>query len=123
MKNKKLWLFISLVILILILNHIFKWSSYLGDTDNLTFLKAMIQDNLAGAIAIYMLVTIVGSGTAGRYFCHFGRAFVRSCIGNNIMYDICHSRCRPGISCRKIFFKGQYKACIHEKQISEKMDV
>ena len=61
MKNKKLWLFISLVILILILNHIFKWSSYLGDTDNLTFLKAMIQDNLAGAIAIYMLVTIVGS--------------------------------------------------------------
>ena len=40
MKNKKLWLFISLVILILILNHIFKWSSYLGDTDNLTFLKA-----------------------------------------------------------------------------------
>ena len=61
MKNKKLWLFISLVILILILNHIFKWSSYLGDTDNLTFLKAMIQDNLAGAIAIYILVTIVGS--------------------------------------------------------------
>ena len=40
MKNKKLWLFISLVILTLILNHIFKWSSYLGDTDNLTFLKA-----------------------------------------------------------------------------------
>ena len=107
MKNKKLWLFISLVILILILNHIFKWSSYLGDTDNLTFLKAMIQDNLAGAIAIYMLVTIVGSvvlALPGVTFCHFGRAFVRPCIGNNIMYDICHSRCRPGISLQEDFF-------------------
>lgn len=47
--------------MILVLNHIFGWSSYLGDTDNLAFLKKMIQDNLPGAIAIYMAVTIIGS--------------------------------------------------------------
>lgn len=47
--------------MILVLNHIFGWSSYLGDTDNLAFLKNMIQDNLPGAIAIYMAVTIIGS--------------------------------------------------------------
>lgn len=61
MKNKKLWIFIGLVAVILVLNHIFGWSSYLGDTDNLAFLKNVIQDNLPGAIAIYMAVTIIGS--------------------------------------------------------------
>lgn len=61
MKNKKLWIFIGLVAVILVLNHIFGWSSYLGDTDNLAFLKNMIHDNLPGAIAIYMAVTIIGS--------------------------------------------------------------
>lgn len=61
MKNKKLWIFIGLVAVILVLNHIFGWSSYLGDMDNLAFLKNMIQDNLLGAIAIYMAVTIIGS--------------------------------------------------------------
>lgn len=61
MKNKKLWIFIGLVAVILVLNHIFGWSSYLGDTDNLAFLKNTIQDNLLGAIAIYMAVTIIGS--------------------------------------------------------------
>lgn len=61
MKNKKLWIFIGLVAVILVLNHIFGWSSYLGDTDNLAFLKNTIQDNLPGAIAIYMAVTIIGS--------------------------------------------------------------
>ena len=61
MKNKKLWIFVGLVVLVLILNHIFGWSSYLGDTDNLAFLETMIQYNLAGAIAIYMAVTVIGS--------------------------------------------------------------
>ena len=61
MKNKKLWIFVGLVVLVLILNHIFGWSSYLGDTDNLAFLETMIQDKLAGAIAIYMAVTVIGS--------------------------------------------------------------
>ena len=61
MKNKKLWIFIGLAAVIFVLNHIFGWSSYLGDTDNLAFLKNMVQDNLLGVIAIYMAVTVIGS--------------------------------------------------------------
>lgn len=61
MKNKKLWIFIGIVVLIVILNHIFGWSSYLGDADNLTFLSSLIEDNLAAAIAVYLAVTVIGS--------------------------------------------------------------
>ena len=60
MKNKKLWIFISLAIGILILNHIFGWSEYFSDLSNLTFLTKMVQENLALAVLIYMVVTIVG---------------------------------------------------------------
>lgn len=60
MKNKKLWIFIGIVILILILNHIFGWSSYIGDMDNLRNLETVVQDNLALAILIYSGFTIVG---------------------------------------------------------------
>lgn len=61
MKNKKLWIFIGIVVLIVILNHIFGWSSYLEDADNLTFLSSLIEDNLAAAIAVYLAVTVIGS--------------------------------------------------------------
>lgn len=61
MKIKKIWIFIGLVILIFILNRMFGWSSYLGRTDNLSFLMDMIEDNLAEAILIYMVITILGS--------------------------------------------------------------
>ena len=59
MKNKKLWIFLSLILIILILNHIFGWSAYLGDTDNLKFLEQMVKENLALAILIYTVLTIV----------------------------------------------------------------
>lgn len=61
MRNKKLWIFIGIVLAVLVLNHIFGWSSYLGDTDNLKFLETLVEDNLAYAVAIYMAVTIIGS--------------------------------------------------------------
>lgn len=61
MKSKKLWTFVGIVILLLILNHIFGWSAYLGDTDNLKFLETLVQENLALAVGIYMAVTVVGS--------------------------------------------------------------
>ena len=60
MKNKKLWIFIGLAVCILILNHVFGWSAYLSDMNNLSFLTQMGQDNLIMAVLIYMLVTIVG---------------------------------------------------------------
>lgn len=60
MKNKKLWIFIGIVILILILNHIFGWSSYLSDMENLNFLKELVRENLGLAALIYIVLTIAG---------------------------------------------------------------
>ena len=59
MKNKKLWIFIGMIVLILKLNHIFGWSYYLGNTENLKFLENMVQENLVLAIGIYTILTII----------------------------------------------------------------
>lgn len=45
---------------ILILNHIFGWSSFIGDLDNLKFLEEILADNLILAMLIYIGLTIVG---------------------------------------------------------------
>ena len=58
-KNKKLWVFVGIIALILILNYIFGWSDYMSDIDNLQFLNQMVQDNLFYALLIYTLLTIV----------------------------------------------------------------
>lgn len=60
MKNKKLWIFIGIVILILGLNHIFGWSDYLGEKENLVFLKNMVEENLFLASFVYTVLTIIG---------------------------------------------------------------
>lgn len=60
MKNKRLWLFLGIIVLILILNHIFGWSAYIGDLDNLKSLEDAVQDNLLMAVLLYMAFTIVG---------------------------------------------------------------
>lgn len=60
MKNKKLWIFAGTVIAICCFNHIFGWSSYIRDMDNLAFLKQGVKDNLPYAIAVYTLLTIAG---------------------------------------------------------------
>ena len=44
MKKKKLWIFVGLVFLILILNYIFGWSDYLSDTGNLEFLENLVEE-------------------------------------------------------------------------------
>lgn len=59
MKNKKMWIFIGIIVVILVLNHIFGWSAYLGNTENLKFLENMVQDNLLLAVLIYIVLTIV----------------------------------------------------------------
>lgn len=60
MKNKKLWIFIAMIVLIAVLNQIFGWSSYIGDINNLSFLKRMVGENLAIAVLLYIVFTIVG---------------------------------------------------------------
>lgn len=62
MKTKKIKgiLFLGIICVILVLNHVFGWSSYLGDIDNLKFLYQMVEDNLVAAMLVYCIVTIVG---------------------------------------------------------------
>ena len=59
MKKIKLIVFILLVAVILILDHRFGWSGYLGNLDNLGFLKEMVQQNLWQAMLIYLVVTVL----------------------------------------------------------------
>ena len=60
MKNKKLWFFIGIVIIILILNRIFGWSDYIGNMDNLVFMEKMVEENIVTASIIYIVLTAVG---------------------------------------------------------------
>ena len=58
-KNSKLILFCVIIIVILVLNHIFGWSKYLSDSENLKFLSSMIHEHFAMAALIYIGLTIV----------------------------------------------------------------
>lgn len=60
MNNKKMWVFAGIIFVVLCFNHIFAWSSYIRNMDNLAFLKQAVENNLPYAIAIYMLLTIAG---------------------------------------------------------------
>lgn len=57
-KNLKLLIFCALIILILVLNHIFGWSRYLSNSDNLAFLSEMIREHFLLAGLIYCGITI-----------------------------------------------------------------
>lgn len=59
MKNKKVMMFIILIVVIFLLNHHYGWSMYLGNTQNLVFLKEMVQNNLWQAALIYMGITVI----------------------------------------------------------------
>lgn len=58
-KNSKLLIFILIIAAILVLNHIFGWSRYLSDSENLRFLSSMIQEHFVMAALIYIGLTII----------------------------------------------------------------
>lgn len=58
-RNIKLLIFCLILAGILVLNHIFGWSKYLSDSENLAFLSEMIKEHFALAALIYMGLTIV----------------------------------------------------------------
>lgn len=60
-KYIKLIVFIAIIILIVVLNHVFGWSAYIGDSKYYNFLQRTVEENKLYAILIYMAVTIVGS--------------------------------------------------------------
>ena len=58
-KNFKLIVFCLMIVVILVLNHIYGWSEYLSDSDNLKFLSDMIQEHFILAALIYIGLTVV----------------------------------------------------------------
>lgn len=48
-----------IIVVILVLNHIFGWSDYLSNSENLKFLSDMINDHFALAALIYIGLTVV----------------------------------------------------------------
>lgn len=58
-KNIKLIVFCVIIAVILVLNHVFGWTAYLSDSENLLFLQNMIRDNLLTASLIYIGLTVV----------------------------------------------------------------
>ena len=56
----KLIIFVAIIMAILVLNHIFGWSKYIGNINNLKMLDDMVDNNLSVALAIYAGLTIVG---------------------------------------------------------------
>ena len=60
MKNKKLWIFIGCIAAVLLCDHLFGWSSYLGDTERLAFLSGMAEEHLGLAVLVYIVLTVIG---------------------------------------------------------------
>lgn len=58
-KNSKLIIFCLIIVAILVLNHIFGWSSYLSNSENLRFLSEMINDHFMLAALIYIGLTVI----------------------------------------------------------------
>ena len=52
--------FVLIAAVIFLLDRHFGWSDYLGDTGNLSFLTALVEENLSRAALLYCLLTIVG---------------------------------------------------------------
>ena len=120
MKNKKLWIFGGIILLIVILNHIFDWSSYISTAENLEFMKRIVQNNLPLAILLYMVLTVVGCvvlALPGVTFAILaGLLFDLLFSGNNDRGGSC-------IYCRTFFLERQYWTSGCKKPYLEKMVV
>ncbi|MEF9951022.1 MAG: VTT domain-containing protein [Clostridium sp.] len=58
--NKKLIIFIFITIALLFSNNYYGWSSYLLDSNNIDYIKEMVNENLFIASLIYIVLTIAG---------------------------------------------------------------
>lgn len=59
-KFKKPLTLLLITVLIFLADRQFGWSAYLSDAGNLQFLLDMVQENLALAVLIYMVLTVLG---------------------------------------------------------------
>lgn len=118
MKNKKMWIFIGIIVVILVLNHIFGWSAYLGNTENLKFLENMVQDNLLLAVLIYTVLTIVSCVVLALPGVTF--AIIAGLVFGPVLGTICCSVADNAwsngrICCGTIFPSRQYQTDGNEK--------
>ena len=60
MKKAKLVVFVLLIAAILILDRRFGWSEYLGNLENLSFLRELVQQNFWQVMLWFVLLTVVG---------------------------------------------------------------
>lgn len=58
-KNIKLLIFCAIIVAIFVLNHIFGWTDYLSNSENLSFLSDMIHEHFVTVALIYIGLTIV----------------------------------------------------------------
>lgn len=118
MKNKKVWIFIGIIVVILVLNHIFGWSAYLGNTENLKFLENMVQDNLLLAVLIYTVLTIVSCvvlALPGVTICNYCGAGIWTGTWNDLLLSCDNAWSNGRICCGTIFPSGQYQTDGNEK--------
>lgn len=59
MKNKRLWCFAGLIVLVLVLNHVFGWSAILTNPETLPLLRTVLDNHFALAILLYVLITTI----------------------------------------------------------------
>lgn len=125
MKNKKLWIFGGIILLIVILNHIFDWSSYISTTENLEFMKRIVQNNLPLAILLYMVLTVVGCVVLALPGVTF--AILAGLLWTSNRYDLLfygnNDRGGSCIYCRTFFLERQYWTSGCKKPYLEKMVV
>lgn len=60
MKNRKLWIFVALAVLVLVFNHIFGWSGALSSPEAMPALRHLLVENRGLAVGLYMLITVAG---------------------------------------------------------------
>lgn len=60
-KYKKVFIFLLIILIGLILNKKFQWTSYLLDSENLIKIKDFVADNYLLSVFLYLLFTILGS--------------------------------------------------------------
>lgn len=57
----KAGIFCIIILMVIVLNNYYGWSTYISNTKNLNFVKDMVSDNILLAISIYVILTIIGS--------------------------------------------------------------
>ena len=60
MKNVKVWVFIAIVVAIVVANYFFGWSDWIASGELSRMLTEMVNQNLALACAMYLVVSIIG---------------------------------------------------------------